>query len=102
MARRAGIYQSPSPTTCSRPGSATKPREIFGFDAIPVGSFNLVRKAVPVAGGYRTSGRTGFVSGAQHATVFLGFATIHDDGEPRCGADGAPAMLLTAVPASEA
>lgn len=77
-------------------------QEIFGFDAIPVGSFNPVRKAVPVAGGYRISGRTGFVSGAHHATAFLGFATIHDDGEPRRGADGAPDMLLIAVPASEA
>ncbi|BBA36951.1 hydroxylase [Methylocaldum marinum] len=77
-------------------------QEIFGFDAIPVGSFNPVRKAVPVAGGYRISGRTGFVSGAHHATAFLGFANIHDDGQPRLGAGGVPEMLLIAVPASEA
>jgi alkylation response protein AidB-like acyl-CoA dehydrogenase len=77
-------------------------QEIFGFDAIPVGSFNPVRKAVAVAGGYRISGRTGFVSGAHHATAFLGFANIYDNGEPRHGADGAPEMLLIAVPASEA
>jgi len=77
-------------------------QEIFGFDAIPVGAFNPARKAVPVAGGYRVSGRTSFVSGAHHATAFLGFANIHDDGEPRVDADGAPETLLIACPAQEA
>ncbi|MGX2041206.1 acyl-CoA dehydrogenase family protein [Methylocaldum sp. MU1018] len=77
-------------------------REIFGFGAIPVGSFNPARKAVPVAGGYRISGRTTFVSGAHHATVFLGFANIHDGDELRVGPDGHPETLLIAVPASEA
>jgi alkylation response protein AidB-like acyl-CoA dehydrogenase len=77
-------------------------KEIFGFDAIPVGSFNPARKAVPVAGGYRISGRTTFVSGAHHATAFLGFANIYDDGELRVAADGNPEMLLIAVPAPEA
>ncbi|MBP1149672.1 MULTISPECIES: acyl-CoA dehydrogenase family protein [unclassified Methylocaldum] len=77
-------------------------QEIFGFEAIPVGSFNPARKAVPVAGGYRISGRTTFVSGAHHATAFLGFANIYDDGELRVAADGNPEMLLIAVPAPEA
>jgi alkylation response protein AidB-like acyl-CoA dehydrogenase len=77
-------------------------KEIFGFDAIPVGSFNPARKAVPVVGGYRISGRAGFVSGAHHATAFLGFANIYDDGEPRLNRDGVPEMRLIAVPASEA
>jgi alkylation response protein AidB-like acyl-CoA dehydrogenase len=57
---------------------------------------------VPVVGGYRISGRAGFVSGAHHATAFLGFANIYDDGEPRLNRDGVPEMRLIAVPASEA
>ncbi|XSG86075.1 MAG: acyl-CoA dehydrogenase family protein [Methylohalobius sp. ZOD2] len=76
--------------------------EIFGYDAIPVGAFNPARKAVPVAGGYRISGRTSFVSGAHHATVFLGFANIYDGDRLRLSADGNPEILLIAVPASEA
>ncbi|MDV3242512.1 MAG: hypothetical protein LOY00_12200 [Methylocaldum sp.] len=77
-------------------------QEIFGFEAIPVGSFNPARKAVPVAGGYRISGRTTFVSGAHHATAFIGFAQIHDGDRLRVDANGVPEMRLIAVPASEA
>jgi alkylation response protein AidB-like acyl-CoA dehydrogenase len=76
--------------------------EIFGADAVAVGAFNPMRKAVPVEGGYRVSGRTPFVSGAHQATVILGFATIADDGKTRTGANGMPETLLTACPASEA
>ncbi|MCL7423441.1 MAG: acyl-CoA dehydrogenase family protein [Methylobacter sp.] len=77
-------------------------QEIFHADAVPVGAFNPVRKAVPVAGGYRISGRTSFVSGAHHATAFIGFAQIHDGDRLRVDANGVPEMRLIAVPASEA
>ncbi|MEF3074181.1 acyl-CoA dehydrogenase family protein [Methylobacter sp. Wu1] len=76
-------------------------REIFNFDAIPVGAFNPARKAVPVAGGYRISGRTSYVSGAHYATVFIGFAHIHDRNKLRVNAYGMPETRLIAVPASE-
>ncbi|WP_349431322.1 acyl-CoA dehydrogenase family protein [Methylomarinum sp. Ch1-1] len=76
--------------------------EIFHADAIPVGAFNPARKAVPVAGGYRISGRTSYVSGAHHATAFIGFANVHDDGELRLDDDGNAVTKIIAVPASEA
>lgn len=76
-------------------------REIFGRDAIPVGAFNPARKAVPVDGGYRISGRTSFVSGAHHATVFLGFANVHDGDKLRVDSNGMPDTRLIAVPANK-
>jgi len=77
-------------------------QEIFNADAIPVGAFNPARKAVPVAGGYRISGRTSFVSGAHHATAFIGFAHIYDGDKLRVDTNGMPETRLIAVPASEA
>lgn len=77
-------------------------QEIFNSDAIPVGAFNPARKAVPVADGYRISGRTSFVSGAHHATAFIGFAHIYEGDRPRVDANGIPETRLIAVPASEA
>lgn len=70
--------------------------KIFHADAIPVGAFNPPRLAIPVEGGYRISGRTPFVSGAHHASVYLGFAKVHD------GGDEPPDIRLIAVPAPEA
>ena len=69
--------------------------EIFHADAIPVGAFNPPRIAIPVEGGYRISGQAPFVSGAHHASVYLGFAKIQ-------GGDDNPDIRLIAVPASEA
>lgn len=77
-------------------------REIFHVDAIPVGAFNPARKAVPFTDGYRISGRTSFVSGAHHATAFIGFAHIYDGDTLRRDANGMPETRLIAVPASEA
>lgn len=76
-------------------------QEIFSVDAIPVGAFNPARKAVPVEGGYRITGRTSYVSGAHHATAFIGFANIYDGDKLRVDANGAPETRLIAVPASE-
>jgi len=47
-------------------------------------------QAVPVAGGYRVSGRWSFGSGCQEAGWMLASFQILDDGRPRCGPDGAP------------
>lgn len=77
-------------------------KDIFTPDAILGGAFNPTRKAVPVEGGYRVSGRTPFVSGAHQTTVFFGLANIFDNGEMRLGPGGAPETLLTACPASQA
>jgi alkylation response protein AidB-like acyl-CoA dehydrogenase len=77
-------------------------KEIITPEAILAGSFNPMRKAVPVDGGYRVSGRTPFVSGAHQATFFFGLANIFDDGEMRLGPNGIPETLLTAFPPNEA
>jgi indole-3-acetate monooxygenase len=77
-------------------------KEIFGPDAILGGALNPMRKAVPVEGGYRVSGRTPFVSGAHQDTVFFGLANIFESGEMRVGANGIPETLLTACPANKA
>ena len=61
--------------------------EIFGKQADTVIAGTAVPgggKAVPVAGGYRVSGRWSFGSGCQEASWMLGsFQVIGDDGEPR-------------------
>ncbi|MGE5271301.1 MAG: acyl-CoA dehydrogenase family protein [Thiohalocapsa sp.] len=45
-------------------------------------------EAVPVAGGYRVTGRWSFGSGSQEASWMLGSFQIVEDGEPRRGPDG--------------
>ncbi len=47
-------------------------------------------QAVPVAGGYRVSGRWRFGSGCQEASWMLGSFQQLDNGEPRRGPNGAP------------
>jgi alkylation response protein AidB-like acyl-CoA dehydrogenase len=46
-------------------------------------------EAVPVAGGYRVSGRWQFGTGCQESAWMLGSFQILDDGRPRRGPDGA-------------
>ena len=62
---------------------------IIAGTAVPGGG-----QAVPVAGGYRVSGRWQFGSGCQEATWMLGsFQVIGDDGEPRRHPDGGSLYL---------
>src|ERR1700680_4755859 len=57
---------------------------VIAGTAVPGGG-----KAVPVAGGYRVSGRWQFGSGCQEASWMLGsFQVIGDDGQPRRHPDG--------------
>jgi alkylation response protein AidB-like acyl-CoA dehydrogenase len=80
----------------------TTARELFAPGAIIGGALNPPRRASPVSGGYRVSGRTPFVSGAHQASAFLGLANISEAGGVRNGADGAPITLLTICRADEA
>lgn len=78
-------------------------KEIFGQpDTIFAGSFFPYRRAVPVEGGYRVTGQTPFMSGANQAQWFLGLAHIYDGDTARLAADGAPVTLLTMCPANDA
>ncbi len=47
-------------------------------------------QGVPVAGGYRVSGRWQFGSGSQESSWMLGSFQILDDGRPRLGPEGRP------------
>ena len=63
-------------------------REMLGDPrAFVVSATGAVGDAVPVAGGYRVSGRWPFGSGAHHATWFMGLATVK-------GADGVEGPLI--------
>jgi len=78
-------------------------REIFGHpDTILAGSFFPPRRAVPVDGGYRLTGRTPFVSGAHQAKWIMGLANIFDDDAIRKYPDGSPMTLMTVCPADRA
>lgn len=76
--------------------------EIFASpDAVLAGSFFPPRRAIPVEGGYRLSGRTTFNSNCHNATWILGLAHIFDDGAERLDDDGEPVTLLTFFPKEE-
>lgn len=78
-------------------------RAIFGrADEIVTGSFFPPRKAVPVDGGYRVTGQSGFVSGAHQAASFLGLAHIYEGGTPKLAPNGEPLGLMVACPANDA
>ncbi len=54
-----------------------------------------------VDGGYRLSGRWGFVSGSQHATWIINPAVELKDGGPVIGDDGQPIVRICISPAAE-
>jgi alkylation response protein AidB-like acyl-CoA dehydrogenase len=58
-------------------------------------------QAVPVAGGYRVSGRWPFGSGCQESSWMLGSFQILDGGQPRCNPDGTPAYWRGVFPRAE-
>jgi alkylation response protein AidB-like acyl-CoA dehydrogenase len=59
-------------------------------------------EAVPVAGGYRVSGRWSFGSGCNEASWMLGSFQILDDGKPRLGPEGRPLFWRGIFPRAEA
>src|SRR5215472_2941802 len=66
--------------------------EIYGHGADAIIAGTAVQgggEAVPVAGGYRVSGRWQYGSGCREAAWMLGSFQILDDGGPRRGPDGA-------------
>ena len=77
-------------------------REIYGApEAIVAGSFNPHRRAEPVDGGYRITGRAPFNSNCHGATSLIGLADVYDGDEMRVDTDGQPVTLLTAFPSHE-
>ncbi|HYZ39175.1 MAG TPA: acyl-CoA dehydrogenase family protein [Stellaceae bacterium] len=71
---------------------------IIAGTAVPGGG-----RAVPVAGGYRVSGRWQFGSGCREAAWMLGsFQILDDDGQPRPSPDGKPFYWRGVFPRAEA
>jgi indole-3-acetate monooxygenase len=59
-------------------------------------------QGVPVAGGYRVSGRWSFGSGCQESSWMLGSFQILDDGKPRLNPEGKPLYWRGIFPRAEA
>jgi alkylation response protein AidB-like acyl-CoA dehydrogenase len=77
--------------------------EVFGSPmSVTAGSVFPPRRAVPVSGGYRLSGRCPFNSNCHAATWFGGMAYVYDDGVQRLDENGAPVTLLTLFPREQA
>ena len=68
---------------------------------IMAGAFNPPRRAVPVEGGYRVTGRTPFVSGVHQADFVNGLAQVMDGDDVRLGPDGLPVVLQTVFPIAD-
>jgi len=77
--------------------------EIFGSTrSVMAGSFFPPRRAVPVGGGFRLSGRCTFNSNCHAATWIVGLAHVYDDGVERLDENGAPVTLMTLFPKEKA
>ena len=77
--------------------------EVFGSaETVMCGVFFPPRRAVPVEGGYRLSGRCTFNSNCHAATWVLGLAHVYNDGVERLDENGAPVTLLTLFPKEKA
>ena len=76
--------------------------EVFtSSKTVLAGAWNPPRRAVPVDGGYRISGRTVFSSNCHSANWLLGLAHIYDGDNARVDETGEPVTLLTLFPMAE-
>ena len=77
--------------------------EVFGSTrTVMAGAFFPPRRAVPVRGGYRLSGRCAFNSNCHAATWIVGLAHVYDDGVERLDENGEPVTLITLFPREKA
>jgi alkylation response protein AidB-like acyl-CoA dehydrogenase len=77
--------------------------EVLGSaQTVMCGSFFPPRRAVPVEGGYRLSGRCPFNSNCHAATWVLGLAHVYHGGVKRLDENGGPATLMTLFPKEQA
>jgi alkylation response protein AidB-like acyl-CoA dehydrogenase len=80
-------------------------REIYAHGADTIIAGTAVQgggQGVPVAGGYRVSGRWSFGSGCQESAWMLGSFQILDDGRPRLSPEGRPLYWRAVFPRTEA
>lgn len=78
-------------------------REMYpDLDMVTASSLIPRGRAVPVAGGYRVSGRWPFASGCQHSAWIVGGCLVYDDersDQPRLGPTGVPETRQCFLPA---
>lgn len=77
--------------------------DVFAHDPLVInaGAAAATGRAVPVAGGYRVSGRWAFASGCQHATWLHGGCVVMEGDAPRRTEGGSPEVRLVVFPAAE-
>lgn len=76
---------------------------VWGSSGIVAGVARPIGRAVPVAGGYRVTGRWPFASGSSHADWFIGECMLYEEGaaEPRREPDGGSRSYMALVPRSQ-
>jgi alkylation response protein AidB-like acyl-CoA dehydrogenase len=76
-------------------------RKIFSDDSRIAGSINPTGRAIPVAGGYRVSGRWSYGSFIQHSNWTVGNSIVQEGAAPRRDSSGAPDIRFMFFPTSE-
>jgi indole-3-acetate monooxygenase len=90
-----GTYAARVPVATARAIWIDIPRSVVANTPAPVG------KAIPVAGGFRVTGRHPFSTGCRHASWLASQSQVIENGEPRMR-DGKPESLYCLVPVGEA
>jgi indole-3-acetate monooxygenase len=88
-----GLFTAYLDEPAARAIFAPDPDGVIGGALIPAG------RAVAVAGGYRASGRWGYVSGAEHCAWLVCGCRVLDGDQPRLGPDGRPEVRALFFPA---
>jgi indole-3-acetate monooxygenase len=83
------------------PGEGAK--EVYADPGRPVaGGWFPPGQATAVEGGYQVTGRWSFASTCHYAQYLTGMTVVVDNGAPRTGPDGSPAMMVVFFPPEEA
>jgi indole-3-acetate monooxygenase len=77
--------------------------EVLADPAKPLaGGWYPPGRADVVPGGYRLTGQWSFASTCHYAGYLTGMGVIHDNGDPRIGADGSPGLVIAWFDAKDA
>ncbi len=92
-----GAFASPRlPREVAREIWVDTPRSVVSNTPAPVA------RSVPVAGGYRVTGKMGFSTGCRHASWVAAYAQVYVDGKQRLEKTGLPEARYHMVPVAQA